>query len=141
MCDLVEKFLADFQYSSESEFQVSVLMKYDVFLWKKTSADLSLKEDYEEVAGQYHHSFTKDFSKMFDGVKGVQLDSSELLQKTGKLDLQEDVKGLVYLKVEGEQALSQCLQKLKEYFEVLKDIDEAPVKDFEDFVSVEVTKD
>lgn len=141
MCDLVEKFLADFQYFSKSEFLVSVLMKYDVSLWKKTSANLSLKEDYEEVAGQYHHSFTKDFSKMFDGVKGVQLDSSELLQKTGKLDLQEDVKGLVYLKVEGEQALSQCLQKLQKYFEVLKDIDEAPVKDFEDFVSVEVTKD
>ena len=140
MCDLVDKFLVDFQYSSESEFQVSVLMKYDVFLWQKTSADLSLKEDYEEVASQYHHSFTKDFSKMFDGVKGVQLDSSELLQKTGKLDLQEDVKGLVYLKVEGEQALSQCLQKLQEYFEVLKDIDEAPVKDFEDFVSVKVMR-
>ena len=140
MCDLVEKFLADFQYSSESEFQVSVSMKYYVSLWKKTSADLSLKEDYEEVVGQYHHSFTKDFSKMFDGVKGVQLDSSELLQKTGKLDLQEDVKGLVHLKVEGEQALSQCLQKLQEYFEVLKNIDEAPVKDFEDFVSVEVMR-
>ena len=140
MCDLVEKFLVDFQYFSKSEFLVSVLMKYDVFLWKKTSADLYLKEDYEEVAGQYHHSFTKDFSKMFDGVKGVQLDSSELLQKTGKLDLQEEVKGLVYLKVEGEQALSQCLQKLQEYFEVLKDIDEAPVKDFEDFVSVKVMR-
>lgn len=141
MCDLVDKFLVDFQYFSKSEFLVSVLMKYDVFLWKKTFANLSLKEDYEEVAGQYHHSFTKDFSKMFDGIKGVQLDSSELEQKTGLLDLKEEVKGLVYLKVEGKLALSQCLQKLQEYFEVLKDIDEAPVKDFEDFVSVEVTKD
>ena len=140
MRDLVEKFLADFQYSSESEFQVSVSMKYYVSLWKKTSADLSLKEDYEEVAGQYHHSFTKDFSKMFDGVRGVQLDSSELLQKTGKLDLQEEVKGLVHLKVEGELALSQCLQKLKEYFELLKDIEEAPVEGFQDFVSVKVMR-
>ena len=140
MRDLVEKFLADFQYSSESEFQVSVSMKYYVSLWKKTSADLSLKEDYEEAAGQYHHSFTKDFSKMFDGVRGVQLDSSELLQKTGKLDLQEEVKGLVHLKVEGELALSQCLQKLKEYFELLKDIEEAPVEGFQDFVSVKVMR-
>lgn len=77
---------------------------------------------------------------MFDGVKGVQLDSSELEQKTGLLDLKEEVKGLVYLKVEGKLALSQCLQKLQEYFEVLKDIDEVPVKDFEDFVSVKVMR-
>ena len=108
------------------------------FLWQKTLADLSLKEDYEEVASQYHHSFTKDFSKMFDDVKGVQLDSSELEQKSGLLDLKEEVKGLVYLKVEGLKSLSQCLQKLQAYFEVLKDIEEAPVEDFEDFVSVKV---